>query len=84
MVHMAEQEPRQPSEVLGPEAIDQALLVLVVHPDGTAFSSVRSGVDDTSLAAWLTDLAATIASGDHHRSCDDCAAGIPHDHASEA
>jgi hypothetical protein len=66
----------QPSEVLDPTQLDQALLVLVVRPDGTAFSSVSSTVDRPSLTAWVHEFADRIAGA----TCPDCAAGTSHAH----
>ena len=69
-----------PSEVLGPEALDQALLVLVARLDGTAFLSIANGVDQDSLAAWLHQTADLIAADDHREGCAECSAGLSHEH----
>lgn len=71
-------DPPAPSEVLDPAQLDQALLVLVIRGDGTAYSSVWSDVDRDALAGWVHDFADTLA--DH--SCDACAAGVAHSHDS--
>jgi hypothetical protein len=68
-----------PSEVLDATQLDQALLVLVVRQNGTAFSAVRSDVDRASLSAWVHEFADRILGAD----CADCRDGNAHNHADE-
>lgn len=72
--------PRPPSEVLGPERLDQALLVLVVHRGGESFLSVANDVEDASLGAWMHDVADRVIAGEHRAGCEACSAGLPHEH----
>ena len=69
-----------PSEVLDPTQLDQALLVLVVRQDGTAYSSVYSTVDREVLASWVRDFADRLT----EHTCEACETGVPHNHADEA
>lgn len=74
------QPARQPSEVLGPERLDQALLVLVVHRGGESFLSVANDVEDAALGAWMHDVADRVTAGEHRAGCEACASGLPHEH----
>ena len=69
-----------PSEVLDPAQLDQALLVLVIRQDGTAYSSTYSTVDRDALAGWVRDFADRLA----EHTCEACETGVPHNHADEA
>lgn len=71
-------ERRDPSEVLDPAQLDQALLVLVIRQDGTAFSSVYSTVDRAALAAYVHQFADLLTTAAH--TCPDCEAGVDHNH----
>lgn len=69
-----------PSEALPPTVLDQALLIVAVHADGTAYLSIDNGVDDAALADWLQATVDAIRRGDHRHGCPDCAAGVSHHH----
>ena len=69
-----------PFDVLDPTQLDQALLVLVVRQDGTAYSSVYSTVNREVLASWVRDFADRLT----EHTCEACETGVPHNHADEA
>lgn len=71
----------QPSEILDPTQLDQALLVVVVRRDGSSVVIVRSDVSPGMLADWLEATAAAVRDG--RPPCHACEAGVVHTHDPE-
>lgn len=67
-----------PSEVIGPDTLDQALLVVVVRADGTAVTFVSSTADRNSVADWMHTAADTVRAA--AVDCDSCREGQDHTH----
>lgn len=68
----------QPSELLTPDQLDQALLVVVVRRDGTAVTFTSNDTDRNALAAWMHSTAETIRVAPEE--CEACRAGAEHTH----
>ena len=65
-----------PSEAIGPDTLDQALLVVVIRLDGSAVTYVSSAVDRTAVAEWLHRTADEVLNID----CEACREGHDHGH----
>lgn len=66
------------SEVLGPEALDQAILVAVIRRDGSQVAMVSNDANRPVIADWLDGLAHAVRTA--VIDCPDCAAGVEHPH----
>lgn len=66
------------SEVLGPEALDQAILVAVIRRDGSTVALTSNDANRPVVAEWLEALATAIRTAPPPE-CPLCAAGEGHD-----
>lgn len=67
-----------PSEVIGPDTLDQALLTVVIRADGTAVTFVSSLANREAVADWLHEVAETVRRAPD--TCEACRDGADHSH----
>lgn len=70
-----------PSEVLGPDQLDQALLTIVVRRDGSTVMFVASDTDRAAVATWMRQAANQVETAPID--CAACRDGQPHAHVTE-